>query len=80
MREFLAWRLADLGQDAREIALGIDGVPLAAGDQRPEPRVVLGSTIIPGEEPILAADGHALQRSLAGVVVNIEKALSVSDP
>ena len=47
----------------------------ATGDQRPEPGVVLGRRVVAGEEPVLAADGHALQRPLAGVVVDVQEAL-----
>ena len=62
------WRGADLRQDAGQVPLGIDAVAFATGDQRPEPGVVLGSRIVPGEQPIFLADRHPLQRPFAGVL------------
>ena len=66
---------ADLRQHAGEVALRVDAVAFAAGDQRPQPGVVLGRGVVAGEEPVFAADGHALQRPFAGVVVDVEEAL-----
>ena len=40
--ELLGGRLADLGQDAGEVALRVEAVALGAGDERPEPGVVGG--------------------------------------
>jgi hypothetical protein len=59
-------RQADLGQDAREIALGIGVVPFAAGDERPQTCMVLGRGVVAGEEPVFAADGDPLDRPFAG--------------
>lgn len=32
--QFLGWRCADLGQDAGEVALRVDGVPFATGSRK----------------------------------------------
>lgn len=46
----------------------------AAGDQRPEPGVVLCRGVVAGEKPVFSPDRHSLQRSFAGVVVDVEEA------
>ena len=53
---------------------GSDAVAFATGDQRPQPSVVLGSRVVSGEQPIFSAQGDALERPLAGVVVDVEEA------
>lgn len=52
-----------------------DAVAFAGGEERPQPRVVLGGRVVAGEEPVLAAEGDPLEGPLAGVVVDVEKAL-----
>lgn len=37
--------------------------------------MILRRGVVAGEEPVLAADGHAFERPLAGVVVDVEIAL-----
>ena len=68
--EFFGWRRPDLRQHAGEVALRIQLVTLAAGDERPEPGVVFGRSIVAGEEPVLSSYRHAFQRSFAGIVVD----------
>jgi hypothetical protein len=41
-----------LGEDAGEVALRIDGVALGAGDEGPEAGVVGGRGVRAGEEPV----------------------------
>ena len=47
----LGRRLADLGEDARGVALRVETVTLGRGDERPEPGMILGGRVVPGEEP-----------------------------
>lgn len=37
--------------------------------------MVLGRRVVAGKEPVLTAEGHPFERSLAGVVVDVEVAL-----
>ena len=66
-KRFFSERLADLGQDAGKIPLRVDAVAFAAGDERPEPGVVLCRGVVAGEKPILSANRHALQRALVRI-------------
>jgi hypothetical protein len=47
-------RDADLGEDAGEVGLRIDAVPLGAGDQGVEPGVGCAGFVVAGEEPVLS--------------------------
>jgi len=60
MLQFLARLLADLGQDAVEVALRVSGVAFGAGDEAPQPRMVRDRGVMFGEEPAnLDADPDA---------------------
>jgi hypothetical protein len=50
--DVLCWRRANLGQDADEVPLRIDAVAFGAGDERPEPSVVLGRRVVAREQPM----------------------------
>jgi hypothetical protein len=67
--QFAQTRLPEVGENAGEISLRIDAVPLGAADQGPQPRVARGRVVVSGEQPVLPADGHAFQRPLGRVVV-----------
>ena len=58
-------------QHAGEIPLRIKPVSFDRSDQRPQPRGGSAGVVIAGEEPVLAADGDALERTLGGVVVDV---------
>ena len=61
--EFFTRRGTDLRQHAGQVPLWINLVPFAAGDQRPEPGVVVGGCVVAGEEPVLTADGQRAEQS-----------------
>ena len=46
-----------------------------AGDKAVEGRGGLSRPVVAGEEPVLAADGHALEGAFGGVVVDVQPAV-----
>lgn len=46
------------------------------GDQGPPSRGGAAGVVVAGEEPVLAADGDALQRPFGGIVVDVEEAFT----
>ncbi len=67
-------RLPDLAQHAHEVLLRIEAVALGAAQQGVEIGVALARRVVADEEPVFSSDGHALQRPLSGVVVDVQKA------
>ena len=66
------------GQETEEIAEigpGFDLVELAAGQERHEDGVGLGTVVTAAEEPVLAADSLAAELSLGEVVVDWQAAI-----
>jgi hypothetical protein len=67
-----AWQQAE---EIAEVGPGLDVVELTAREEGDEGGVDLGGIVGSDEEPVLATDGLAPQRSLGAVVVNGEPAV-----
>ena len=67
--------IGDAGEHVGEPGLRIDVVELGRVDQRVHDRGALAAAIGAGEQPGLAAEGNAAQRSLGGVVGQADAAV-----
>jgi hypothetical protein len=73
--ELAHWRGGDFGQNAAEVGVRVEAVALGAGDQRVESRVAFARVVMAGEKPVLSSDRDTLERTLGGVVVDVQVAL-----
>lgn len=75
----------DAGQDVAEIGERINPMPLTGGDETEQDGGGAAAVVRAAEEPVLAAEGHAAQSVLGGVVVDGQVAVGgvqakLSDP
>src|SRR5439155_19514831 len=67
--------IGDAGQDGTQIRLGIETIELGGFDERVDGSSPLAAGIGSGEEIILAAKRNAADRSLGGIVVDLDAAI-----
>lgn len=78
--QFAELALANVGEETGEIALGIQALPLGAGDERVQPGVARCGLVVAGKQPVFSPNGHAFEGSLGGVVVDVQKACPFRQP